>query len=152
MTGGTRLRHPEPVIAPGPDAAPFWAAARRHELLLPYCTGCERFFFYPRTLCPRCGARSVAWRPSAGRGVVHTFCIQYRAGRPGFREATPFVTAIVELDEGPRLTTFLVDVLPDPASIACGMRVEVAFSELTDGQVLPVFRPVQAPLDDGPSR
>ena len=78
-------------------------------------------------------------------GTVYTFCIPHRSGLPGFRDATPFVTAIVELDEGPRLTTFLVDVAPDPAAIACGMRVEVAFSELEDGQVLPVFRPVELP-------
>ena len=141
----TRLRHPQPVIAPSPDAVPFWDAAQREELLLPYCASCERFFFYPRTICPGCGARDVTWRPSAGVGTVYTFCIQHRSGLPGFRDATPFVTAIVELDEGPRLTTILVDVAPDPASIACGMRVEVAFTSLEDGHVLPVFRPLAPP-------
>lgn len=141
MTEVTGIGHPLPVISPSPDAAPFWDAARRRELLLPYCTSCERFFFYPRMLCPGCGERSVTWRPSAGRGVVHAFCIQHRSGLPGFRDATPFVTAIIELDEGPRLTTFLVDVPPDPASVTCDMRVEAAFSELSDGHVLPVFRP-----------
>ena len=141
----TRPRHPQPVIAPSPDAVPFWDAAQREELLLPYCASCERFFFYPRTICPGCGGREVIWRPSAGVGTVYTFCIQHRTGLPGFRDATPFVTAIVELDEGPRITTFLVDVAPDPAAIACGMRVEVTFSELDDGQVLPVFRPLAPP-------
>jgi len=96
-----------PPISPSPDAAPFWAAAARHELLLPYCAPCAGHFFYPRAFCPSCGSRSVEWRPVSGRGTLYTFCIQYRSNLPGFVDAGPFVTAIVELAEGPRLMSLL---------------------------------------------
>jgi uncharacterized OB-fold protein len=65
---------------------------------------------------------------------VYTYCVQYQTGEP-------FVTAIVELDEGPRLMSLLVDVAPDPAAVRCDMPVEVAFVDRPDGESLPVFRP-----------
>ena len=127
---------------------PFWEAASRRELALPFCTRCERFFFYPRVICPSCGSRDVEWRRASGRGRLHTFCIQHQSGLPGFRDATPFVTAIVELDEGVRLMSFLVGVDPEPGAIRCDMPVEVAFEELDDGQLLPVFRPTSEEGDN----
>lgn len=141
MIGVNPAGLPVPELSPSPEAAPFWEACRRHQLVLPYCTECRRFFFYPRTLCPDCGTREVIWRPSAGRGEIYTFCVQYQSRLPGFGDATPFVTAIVELGEGPRLMTFLIDVPPQAESIRCGMPVEVVFKDLPDGSTLPVFRP-----------
>ncbi len=141
MTAMDPGRLPVPQLSPSPEASPFWEACRRRELVLPFCTGCRRFFFYPRTLCPGCGGRDVVWRRSAGRGELYTFCIQHASRLAGFRDAAPFVTAIVELEEGPRLMTLLVGVPPEPESIRCGMPVEVVFTDLPDGNVLPVFRP-----------
>jgi uncharacterized OB-fold protein len=134
---------PQPAISPSPDALAFWDAAKRHELALPYCLVCQRYFFYPRSLCPSCGSRDLQWRRATGRGTLYTFCIQHQSALPGFREATPFVTAIVTLDEGPRLMALLVDVVPTPDAIHCDMPVEVAFVGNVDGQSLPVFRPVR---------
>jgi len=134
---------PTPHVSPAPVAAPFWDAAARGEFVLPFCDACPGFFFYPRVICPRCGSREIEWRPASGRGRLHTFCIHHQSALPGFRDAVPFVSAIVELEEGPRLMTFLTDVEPDPAAISCEMPVEVAFTELDDGQRLPVFRPRQ---------
>lgn len=130
-----------PPLSPSPDALPFWQAANRHELRLPYCLECRAFFFYPRPRCPRCGAGPVDWRRCSGRGRVYTYCIQYQTAVPGLEQAVPFVTAIIELDEGPRLMSFLVDVAPNPDSVRCDMPVEVTFISLPDGQNLPVFRP-----------
>jgi uncharacterized OB-fold protein len=137
----TARRLPQPQISPSPDAAPFWDACARRELVLPFCGACARFFFYPRSACPQCGSRDVTWRAASGRGRLHSFCIQHQSAAPGFRDAVPFVTAIVELEEGPRMMTLLTEVEPDPAGIRCEMAVEVAFAELDDGAVLPVFRP-----------
>src|SRR5690606_35079904 len=109
----------------------------------PFCLACQAFFFYPRPHCPRCGTRSLEWRPCSGRGRVYTFCIQHQTSVPGLQALVPFVTAIVELAEGPRLMTILVDVAPDPNAVRCDMPVEVAFRALPDGQTLPVFRPAQ---------
>ena len=132
---------PSPTILPSPDAAPFWAAARRHELVLPYCRACQDVFFYPRTACPRCGSRELDWQRASGRGVLYTYCIQFQSADPVLRDDVPFVTAVVELAEGPRLMSFLVDVEPTPSAITCGMPVAVQFVDLPDGQALPVFAP-----------
>jgi uncharacterized OB-fold protein len=134
---------PQPHILPSPDAAPFWEACRRRELHLPYCPACAGFFFYPRTLCPSCGSRAVEWRRTSGRGRLHAFCIHHHSPLPELRDAVPFVTALVELEEGPRLMSALAGIDPDPAAIRCEMPLEVAFEELPDGQPLPVFRPAR---------
>jgi uncharacterized OB-fold protein len=134
-------RLPRPAVSPSPDAAPFWEATRRRELQLPYCAACERFFFYPRTLCPTCGTRDPDWRRVSGRGRLHSFCIHHHSALPGFRDAVPFVTALVELEEGPRIMSFLTGVETDPSAIRCEMPLKVAFVDLDDGEVLPVFRP-----------
>ena len=70
---------------------------------------------------------------------MYTYAIQYRPQAPGFEP--PYITAIVQLEEGPRLLTNLIDVEPDPANIQCDMAVEVAFHDLSDEISLPVFRP-----------
>jgi uncharacterized OB-fold protein len=132
---------PRPPITPSPDALPFWEAARRHELVLPECLRCGRVFFYPRTACPSCGSRELDWRPASGRAEVHAFTIQQRCALPGLADAVPLVTAIVELDEGPRLMTILLGVEPDPAHVRCGLQVEVDFVDVDGGWTLPVFRP-----------
>lgn len=125
---------PLPTILPSPEATPFWDAARRHELVLPHCRRCADVFFYPRTSCPRCGSRDLDWQRAGGRGVLYTYCIHSQA-------ADPFVTAIVELAEGPRLMSYLVDVEPRPDAISCGIAVQVRFVDLPDGHALPVFAP-----------
>ena len=129
-------------ISPSPDAAPFWEGCERGELLLPYCLRCEEFFFYPRTLCPTCGSRDLdrSEERRVGRGTLHTFCIHHVPPLPRFAGSVPFVTAIVELEEGPRMMTLLVDVEPDPSLIHCDTPVEVAFTTDGDGHTVPVFR------------
>jgi hypothetical protein len=129
------------IPVPTPDTAPFWEAAKRGELRLQYCADCRQYYFYPRALCRQCWSSNVEWRTVSGRGRVHTFTINYRAGRaspfPG-----PFIIAIVELDEGPRLMTNLVGVEADPAVVRCEMPVEVVFEPITDDITLPRFRPL----------
>jgi uncharacterized protein len=137
-------RLPQPNLFPSPDATPFWDACRRRELHLPYCPACDDVFFYPRALCPTCGSRGIEWRRVSGRGRLHAFCIHHHSPLVGFRDAVPFVTALVELEEGARMMSFLTGVEPDPAAIRCEMPLEVSFAELEDGQLLPVFRPATA--------
>lgn len=132
---------PEPAILPSPETTEFWDAARRHELVLPHCRACDVPFFYPRTSCPNCGSRDLDWQRASGRGVLHTYCIHFQTGNPADREHLPFVTAIVELAEGPRLMSYLVDVEPRPDAITCGIAVQVRFVDLPDGHSLPVFAP-----------
>ena len=139
-----RLRMPDyagPIPVPTPETRPFWQAARRYELSLPYSTQCEQFFFYPSRFCPRCFRWDIEWRTCSGRGTLYTYAIQYRPQMIGF--TPPYVTAIVQLEEGPRMMTTLVGVDPDPAQIACDMSVEVTWEDVNDEIAMPLFRPAQ---------
>jgi uncharacterized OB-fold protein len=131
-----------PVPHPSPETKPYWDACKRHELHLPYCLQCKEFFFYPRPFCPRCFSWELEWRRVSGRGTVYTYSIQYRPQAPGFQP--PYVTAIVQLDEGPRMLTNLVEIEPDPEQIRCDMPVEVVFEDLSEEISLPRFRPAKS--------
>jgi uncharacterized OB-fold protein len=127
---------------PVPESRPYWVAARRHELTLPYCTACGVFHYYPRAACPHCLSGALEWRRVSGRGRLHTFTIVHR-GPKDFPLGTPYVLAMVELDEGPRLMTNLVGVAADPAAVRIGMPVEVVFMDVSDAAALPHFRPLE---------
>jgi len=131
-----------PLPHPTPDTQRYWEGCKRHELWLPFCLSCKEFFFYPRLFCPRCFGWKIEWRRASGRGTLYTYAIQYRPQAPGFQP--PYVTAIVQLDEGPRVMTNLVSVEPDPQKIRCDMPVEVVFEEMSDEITLPMFRPAGA--------
>jgi uncharacterized OB-fold protein len=126
---------------PNPVSAPYWDAARRHQLVLQRCGRCDRHVFYPRRTCPYCGGADLEWVPGSGRAVVHTYTVARRPTHPAFADRGPYVIAIVELAEGPRLTTNIVGC--DPDDVRIGMAVSVDFEDVdgTDTS-LPVFRPV----------
>jgi uncharacterized OB-fold protein len=130
-----------PLPVPTPETKPYWEAARRHELHVQRCVGCGEHFFYPRGACPRCLDARLEWRRVSGRGRLHTFTVVYR-GLRDFPLGTPYVIAIVELDEGPRVMTNLVGVAPDPAALRIGTPLEVVFEDVTPEVTLPRFRPV----------
>jgi uncharacterized protein len=131
---------PNPPINPSPDAQPFWDGCRAGHLVLPRCRVCIKFFFYPRSICPACGSRDLEWLTVSGRGTLHTFCVQHQSRVPGYSDVTPFVTALVDLDEGPRMMSLLVGSGTDPANIRIGTRVHVEFIDTAAGWPLPVFR------------
>lgn len=137
MSGALR-----PRISPSPDAVPFWEACREGRLVLPRCDSCSSLFWYPRTLCQACGSRALSWEAVSGRGRLHAFTVQHSTPVAELREAVPFVTAIVELDEGPRMMSFLVEAGSDPTALRCEVPVEVVFlPSATEGQPFPAFRP-----------
>lgn len=141
MTALTSYR--KPIPNPSPEAKPYWEAAKRHELQIPYCRGCGRLFWYPRVLCPRCHSWDITWRKVSGRGKLHSFAIQYRPQQPGFEDDVPYITALVELDEDPevRLLSNLINIEPDPQKVKVGMAVEVVFEDITETITLPKWQP-----------
>src|SRR5436189_94527 len=129
---------PNPIT---PEARPFWDGLRERKLLLPRCQACGHVFFYPRVLCPRCHARDNTWIQASGKGRLHAFEIAYQAFHKAWKVKPPYVLAMVELAEGPRLMSNLVNVEPDPRAIKCDMPVRVVFSKLTDEVTPPLFEP-----------
>ena len=126
---------------PTPDTRFYWESAQRGVLALPLCVACGTCFFYPRTHCPGCLSDAVEWIEASGRGMLHTYVICH-APAPGFEDETPYVIAIVELEEGLRMMSGLVDVAPDPDALELDMPLEVLF--VTQGQSrIPKFRPAR---------
>jgi uncharacterized protein len=139
MTTQSGYQKPIPLVTP--ESERYWQGCKQHQLWMRYCNPCAKPYFYPRDVCPACGSRDVDWKQMSGRGQIFTFAIAHRAPTPGFRGDVPFVTAIVELDEGPRMMTNIVSVEPDPAKIKVGMAVEVTFEDITEEISLPKFKP-----------
>src|SRR5882724_5273469 len=102
---------PVPVPTVAPEAAPFWDATAEGRLLLPRCDDCGTVIWYPKLLCPSCHSFHVSWFEASGRGTVYSFTISHR-GPSAYRAAIPYVIAYVELDEGPRVMTNIVDCEP----------------------------------------
>ena len=117
----------------------FWEACRRHELYVQRCRACGSKRHYPRAVCPFCLSEDTEWLRCRGTGVVYTFTVTHQNQSPGFRDELPYVMAYVELDEGPRLLTNIVECTPDAVRI--GMRVEVVFDDVTDDIAIPKFKP-----------
>jgi uncharacterized OB-fold protein len=120
-------------------AAPFWDATRRHRLLYQWCTGCEQPVFFPREVCPKCLGSSLEWKESTGQGTVYTFSNVHRPQISNFILPAPYTVALVELEEGVRMMTNIVNC--DPNTVTVGMAVKVTWEELDDGRNLPLFEP-----------
>jgi uncharacterized protein len=108
-------------------AEPFFDAAREGKFLIQRCGACKEYQFYPRQVCVHCGSADVEWAEASGRGTVHTFTVIHQQGMPGWRDETPYVAAIIDLAEGPRMTSTVVECAPEDVKI--GMDVEVVFVE-----------------------
>ncbi|MGB5759019.1 MAG: Zn-ribbon domain-containing OB-fold protein [Acidimicrobiales bacterium] len=127
---------------------PYWDAARNEQLVVQFCRRCEHRPFPPRTHCPACGAGDLDWRTVSGTGIVHTFTVAHRPPHPVFADLCPLVIAIVELTEGPRLLSNVVNC--DPADVHVGMALSVTFEAVDDSDVrLPVFTPATADASTG---
>jgi len=132
----------KPLPTPSPEAQRYWEGCKNHELWIPFCRSCQSFYFYPRAFCPQCFSWDIEWRRTSGLGKIYTFAIQHRAWHPGWSAEVPYVTALVVLEEGPRLYTNIVGVDADPKHIRCDMPVEVVFDDVSEEISLPKFRPV----------
>ncbi|MDP2919345.1 MAG: Zn-ribbon domain-containing OB-fold protein [Dehalococcoidia bacterium] len=119
---------------------PFWEAARRHELVLQRCRKCASYRYPAGPTCPECVSDELEWTRVSGRGTVFTWTVFHRAYHPAFADEVPYAVVAVELVEGPRMLTNLLDCLP--ADIKIGMPVEVVFEDVTEEIRLPKFRPV----------
>jgi len=123
---------------PTPETQHYWDGAKRGELLLQRCEECSKTYFPPRPFCPACGSRKVSVVKASGKATLYSYVINHRAA-PGF--TAPYAIAVVELAEGPRLMTNIVDCPQTPEALQLDMALEVTFAALDDTITLPVFRP-----------
>jgi len=134
-----QLEKPMPAI--NEDSAPYWEGTRQGELRAQRCSDCGHFRFPPAILCPKCLSEMAEWRCLSGRGKVYSFIIVHRPIHPAFLEDAPYNVAIIELEEGLRMHTNVVEC-PDE-ELRVGMTVEAVFEKINDEVTLPKFRPAR---------
>jgi uncharacterized OB-fold protein len=128
---------PRPQPVPTPETRHYWEGTASGELRLQRCRDCRSTYFPPQPFCPACASDDIEIVRASGRGLLYSYVITERAA-PGF--TAPYVIAVVELEEGPRLLTNIVGIDPDPDVLPLDLPVEVVFE--TVGEIaLPMFRP-----------
>jgi uncharacterized OB-fold protein len=121
--------------------AGHWLAASEGRLAVQRCDACGQWVHYPSAVCDACISTELSWQDTSGLGTVESFSTVYRGFAPEFKDDLPYTVALVKLDEGVNLLTWLVGVEPDAAEI--GMRVEVEFERISDDISLHRFHPVK---------
>ena len=133
------MSKPKPVPRPAPESAPYWEAAKQHKFEIPHCNACGHYWFPPSASCPQCLSTDFAFTPVSGKGKVYSFVTFHRVYHPAFEQEVPYVVALVELEEGPRLLTHIVGVPVE--QVTCEMPVKVVFDDVGDGVSVPKFTP-----------
>lgn len=133
------LPAPAPLVTQANAA--FWAATAEGRFQLQKCNACDTVIWFPRRECPSCWTNDITAFDASGKGTIYSFAI-IRKGAMAYKEAGPFVVAYVELAEGPRVMTNIVDCPVDDVRV--GMAVEVVWHDTGQGNALYRFRPVTA--------
>ncbi len=134
--GGTAPTRPIPQ--PTPETQHFWDGTSEGELRIQRCQDCSKAYFPPRPFCPECSSRNVAVEVASGSATLYSYVIHHRA-MPGF--TPPYAIAVVELSEGPRMMTNIVECDQTPEALVLDMPLEVTFEQVSDEISVPLFRP-----------
>jgi uncharacterized protein len=130
---------PTPNPTPTVDTVEFWDGLKDGKFLLRRCDSCQTVIWYPRKFCPNCGSIESTWFESSGKGSIYTYTIVHRSMLPDWAASGPYVIAYVELEEGPRIMTNIVNI--DPESVTVGAPVQVVYTTTDDGSALYRFEP-----------
>ncbi len=128
---------------PTPETAWFWEGTRLGELRVQRCDQCGRHAFPLSAVCPSCHGRNLSIVASSGRARLFSYVINHMVA-PG---TEPYAIAVVELAEGPRLMTNIVECPQTPQALALDMPLQVVFERVSDSITLPKFRPLRAAID-----
>lgn len=126
-----------PRPEPNADSLPYWNAARERRLLIRQCKSCGAKHFMPRHSCPDCWSDQLEWVESRGTGTIHSYSIVHRAPVPAFAGTSPYVVALIDLDEGPRMFSNVIG--ENAVSVAIGDRVHVTYEDRGEGALIPQF-------------
>ncbi len=132
-----------PIPVPDAVTRPFWEAAKQGRLLIQRCVACGSWQFFPQASCRRCWSQRLEWVEARGRGTVYAYTVIHRAPSRGFEADLPYTVALVDLEEGVRMMSNIVEA--DPEEVRVGMPVEVVFEAVTPEISLPRFRPRRPP-------
>ncbi len=133
----------KPIPYPQGESDFYWQKAKEHELWIRKCDNCDKAYFYPRDISPCCFSRDTSWIQASGEATLFSYGIVHRSPHPGFNEEAPYVVAIVQLVEGPKMpTNIILDETPTPKNITIGMPLHVVFDDISGEISLPKFTPI----------
>jgi len=118
----------KPLPQPTPTSQPYWDALARHEVQIQQCSDCHAWIYYPRAFCSKCLSPELEWKPVSGGAELYSFTIARRPTAPFWADEVPQLIAVVQLDEGPRLTSTLCNV--EECDIRVGMRLQPLFEDV----------------------
>lgn len=132
------------AVVPGMTelTAPYWDAAREGRLVVQECRSCHQVQHPPLPRCPHCHSADLGWRQVSGDGTVYTYTVVRHPTHFAFADKIPYILAMVQLAEGPRVLTALTGVEPD--RVRAGQPVRAVFRRVTDAVTLPYFEPAEA--------
>jgi len=133
------MSYTKPIPTVTPELQPFFAAAKRHELVVQRCSACGTHRFPAREICSNCLSRDASWVGVSGLGEVFSFNVMHQIYHPGFATEVPYAVVVIKLKEGAKITSNLVGVKPH--DIRIGMPVKVVFEDVSDDVTLPKFTP-----------
>ena len=113
------MAYTKPIPEINADNRIFWENCHEHLLTLQKCIACGTFRNPPAFMCPHCLSRNFEWVPVSGKGSIYTFAVYHTSFHPGFEEEIPYITAVVELAEGPRMMSNIVECPPRKSSAEC---------------------------------
>jgi uncharacterized OB-fold protein len=118
---------------------PFWNATKEGRLIIPRCNTCSRMFFYPREVCPQCFSTDLGWQEVSGKGRVYSYTHVRQASHPYFQSANGHIYAIIQLNEGIKMPSNIIEC--DPNDVEIDMEVEAVFEKVSDEYSLVKFQP-----------
>ena len=131
----TPYEKPLPVV--DAESRPFWDAAKAHKFVLQQCADCSRYIYYPRVVCPHCFGERIEWKDASGEGTIYSFTVARRGAGPAFKEDAPYVVALIDLKEGPRMMSNIVT--DDVDVVRIGQQVRMVYDDVTEEITLPKF-------------
>jgi len=132
-----------PLPESTPETREFWEGAQRGELRIQRCTSCGKAYFFPRPFCPFCSSKAIEWFTASGKATLYSYVISHRPAY-GFQDFVPYVIAVVQLEEGPRMMTNVIGIEPTPENLPVDMPLVVSFEKQDDKITLPLFKPATA--------
>ena len=135
------MTYKKPLPQVNSDTKPFWDGCRKHELRFQKCLDCGYVRWPSSIICSQCHSSNTEWIVSSGKGKIYTYVVFQQVFHEGFTKDAPYVTASIELEEGPRVLTNIVDC--DVNDIKCEMPVEVVWEDVTEEFTIPKFKPLR---------
>ena len=129
----------KPLPAPNIDTKPFWDFCKKHELRMQKCSDCGHIRFPQSIICPKCHSLEADWVKLSGKGKVYSYTVYHYLYHKSFADDIPYVTASIELEEGPRMMSNITGCKPEDVTI--GMPVELYFEDVGEDYALPKFKP-----------